>query len=841
MADAHRWELQDLGANQTSGDEFPPLDQLKRMVHEFHQLYLPHGQSTTGLVQWMYDKFFHLPANESLSWDSVQMHTQLETYRIGRIRQALAQYKITSGEVVDRLNAVSRVVYAIPDFAKALALMKLRMSPNSYVDHGTLPPDMPVPAANDEEETVDNFDPNKNNDWQNCFFLLRDALQGCDYRRADGKFFKRVETESGFRTLAFREEMTIEQFISMHTDHTVSFKAFRWLTKSHSHFAHMVEHLKKRALPEAPDLKENCRYRSYEGDVQGRGAGVYDCRQDFFWPYSMMAQWEQIAEDFTQARQLILGASYRLEPPSPLDVCVVHLSCSFPYDMMQETYEWSTLEEFEWYEADAFECTCAADELVCPALGQALHEALPPGTPCEPEVWGRSWVLAADVLELSSLEWECVNEDHRFRFLKAELENKLREEGLYMVDPELLVGFDKENNVLPEATIGEHHYVTLADGNDWIPCVSPARRRRVRPTMPEGAPVPSYRSFVKYAVDGGGTRYFRTSTDRTWRDCETPELDHIFHCQRFVDYDKFYCYASLGRLFFKVKELDPHEFTLFFEGVGGCGKSTLVKAMQSFWPPHLQGILSPNVQPQFGMSAVARDGESRVIFCNEVNEKLQIVQEEWQTSVSGEWGSYAVKHSQAPLVFAWIAQHFWVGNGFPELFNNQQGQVSRRLMGAMMPYPVHPRDGNILKHVRQKLACLQRKTTLAYHEFRYVTGTTDPMSEPSKLPPAFAEYYEHGLKRTNPMQGFLQSNTYVTRDESGEMTLQAFKDLYNKYLEDNDLPRTRWKESVYRTPFNEFGITLRRDEQYTIDGQAHTNVEILSCVRATHAPTWPGA
>ena len=69
----------------------------------------------------------------------------------------------------------------------------------------------------------------------------------------------------------------------------------------------------------------------------------------------------------------------------------------------------------------------------------------------------------------------------------------------------------------------------------------------------------------------------------------------------------------------------------------------MLKVQQQFWPPHLRGILSSNMQPQFGMSAVCK---ARAVFCNEVSAELNIVQEEWQTSVSGEWGSYAVKFKE---------------------------------------------------------------------------------------------------------------------------------------------------------------------------------------------------
>ena len=86
--------------------------------------------------------------------------------------------------------------------------------------------------------------------------------------------------------------------------------------------------------------------------------------------------------------------------------------------------------------------------------------------------------------------------------------------------------------------------------------------------------------------------------------------------------------------------------------------------MQKFWPPHRTGIMSSNIEAKFGMSQVLRNGKTLAIFCNEVSADLNLVQEEWQTSCSGEEGSYAVKHG-APLQCKCLAQHFWVGNMFP--------------------------------------------------------------------------------------------------------------------------------------------------------------------------------
>jgi hypothetical protein len=324
-------------------------------------------------------------------------------------------------------------------------------------------------------------------------------------------------------------------------------------------------------------------------------------------------------------------------------------------------------------------------------------------------------------------------------------------------------------------------------------------------------------------------RYFRVHTGRTWRDCRTPDVDRIYHCQKFGAHDRFFLYACKGRLFFKVGEFDKHQWTLLYEGIGGCGKSTVMMLTQKFWPPHLRGILSSNVQPQFGMSSVAL---AKVVFCNEVSGDLQIVQEEWQTSVSGEWGSYAVKHKE-PLIVKWEGQHFWVGNSFPKRFRNEQGQVSRRLAGVLMSHAVSPRDGNVLQKMVADMGYLQRKEILAYFEMTRQTGNTDPMSVPHTLPPAFEEYYRMGRRKTDPMEDFLACGEFVAVAPASLLLMSDFRSLYNQYRQKYDLGRsTKWSEELYRTPFNERGLSVVRRESVTIGAATHANADVVVGLQA---------
>ena len=385
--------------------------------------------------------------------------------------------------------------------------------------------------------------------------------------------------------------------------------------------------------------------------------------------------------------------------------------------------------------------------------------------------------------------------------------------------------------------VSESHYDE--DGGCWVPlCVPGSYARAVLSAEELNGLGLSGRlsglSSVTVTAPDGTERHFRADAGRTWRECDASAIDTIYVCQRFGVEDRFMLYALKGRTFFFVGEFDTYEITLFLEGIGGCGKSTIMKGQMEFWPHHLKGIQSSNMQSQFGMSSTAVNksgGYTSIVINSEVNDDLQIPQEEWQQAVSGEWVSLAVKHKE-PLIMKWIAPFLWSGNrgpGIKNKWNNQQGQVSRRLAGVKMEFPVQPRDGNIMRKIKKTLGQLQRKQILAYFEFVRVHGSTDPMSVPTKLPPAFASFYSKFRQATDPMEHFLSEGTFVKQEEGKTMLMSEFKELYQQYRIQFDLGKAlRWSEDTYRTPFNERGIKVERMERYTDDaGEEHRNVDVI--------------
>jgi len=145
-----------------------------------------------------------------------------------------------------------------------------------------------------------------------------------------------------------------------------------------------------------------------------------------------------------------------------------------------------------------------------------------------------------------------------------------------------------------------------------------------------------------------------------------------------------------------------------------------------------------------------------------------------------------------------------------------------------MSQPIAVRDNNINAKMLQKLGSLQRKELLAYAEFVYLTGSNDPMSQPDKLPPAFADYYRQSRRATDPVEDFLSEGSFVRIERGKKMLMSDFKELYTQYRLKYDLGKPiKWTEATYRTPFNERGLIVKREARMIVDGIEHRNVDVI--------------
>jgi hypothetical protein len=884
------WTIDALYRGRMQDNQIPNRLATLRLLRQLHSFWFDGGITILNVSSLLYSKLGFV-ATDDLNWNVIDKRWKREVFRIKKLQRSIKSFNFGPTQLNDaeeKMNKhLTRAIFFFKRFISESARTARYFDPYNLNRTSMVISDelqQEIESFENEEGSCENkFTP-----FQKVFMHVRDRLCLFGYKKVQGMLFRKVKTKSGYHTQAFVEEESIQDFILKQCSYIDELTQWSLLTKNGAYgVKSLVEYMSMAELVEAPSLVEDRHLRSFEGDKLGRGAVIYNSYQDFAWPYALRSEWGIIAEKVNSCRRNLFGEGkfVPVSPPDEDNVCLQHINAEFHYDTLGEILDIDTMDHpgLCWREASKRECLYDNNmkEIENVYLTRMLVSKFEPGK-VEEERWGRFWqvlegeisdelnvlVCSDDSLEDKILEGPLSDDDALTWFGRAVEKNDclLFPSGAKFIP--LRFPARRQRVLLTkeeDETIGFHaspfHYVRWRDwiGSTW-------RKVEPRPSGPEIVDpclfsmlesgrlhfdfqddIPPASPFFYLTVDcnvyvvphdgyvgpvysplpKGKDKFFKVHCGMTWMDCDAEEIDHIYKCQDFTFDDVFFCYAGKGRMLFELGELEQHQFTLFFEGVGGCGKSTIMRAVQSLFPPHRRGILSANVETLFGMSKVLNDGRSLAIFCNEVSDELKVNQEEWQTSCSGEEGSYARKNKD-PLVIVCKAHHFWVGNSFPTHFKNLSGQVSRRLMGVLMPHPVSPRDGGILSLIAEKVSQLQRKMVLAYFEFVKQTKKIDPLSVPAKLPPAFKAYYESGKRRTDPVLDFLSEGNYVRVVEEGEMLLSDFRELYSKYRMKYCLSKVRWCEEHYRNAFMENRIAPRLFFEYKApDGCTYNNVTVL--------------
>lgn len=173
-------------------------------------------------------------------------------------------------------------------------------------------------------------------------------------------------------------------------------------------------------------------------------------------------------------------------------------------------------------------------------------------------------------------------------------------------------------------------------------------------------------------------------------------------------------YVFLGRLLHELGVHDTWQIMPFLKGRAGTGKSAIGDIIQRFFEPEQIGILSSNVEATFGLSAIA---DKFIMLCLEVKKDFRLNQAEFQSLVSGEMVSLAVKNRQ-PYQKKWTAPGLLCGNEWAG-YQDTQGSIARRLAVINFRFPIASRDSNpnlVKEIVSEELAALIVKCNIAYRE-----------------------------------------------------------------------------------------------------------------------------
>jgi hypothetical protein len=288
-----------------------------------------------------------------------------------------------------------------------------------------------------------------------------------------------------------------------------------------------------------------------------------------------------------------------------------------------------------------------------------------------------------------------------------------------------------------------------------------------------------------------------------WKDIPTPWFDSILEYQNFEKEVCNWCYVMGGRLCFDIGDLDTWQVIPFFKGIARSGKSTLItKVFKKFYENEDVKTLSNNIEKKFGLSSIY---DSFMFIAPEVKGDLALEQAEFQSIVSGEDVSIAVKNKQA-LSIEWKTPGVLGGNEVPNWKDNS-GSVLRRILPWNFSRQVLNADPQLDEKLERELPIILLKCVKAYIDY---SGKYRDRDIWNAVPEYFKTIQKQVAMVASSLIHFLEStNLEFGKDQYVPQSL--FVSAFNTHCRNNNLGQHKFHQDFYAGPFSSYKIEVRNE------------------------------
>ena len=261
---------------------------------------------------------------------------------------------------------------------------------------------------------------------------------------------------------------------------------------------------------------------------------------------------------------------------------------------------------------------------------------------------------------------------------------------------------------------------------------------------------------------------------------ETPMLDLVLDAQFDPDV-KLLLLAMMGRLLFRVGQLDGFQVMPYLVGVGGTGKSLILSVVKAMYAPGSVGNLSPRREEIFGMANIA---DKQVVIGRDMPEKLSGVlpQEHMQLMTSGE-DIEVPRKGQIALNVTWSAPTILASNHLPD-YVNKGNNVGRRLVTFRFDNPTTRTVEDLLERIlASELPAVVRRALTAYHELRARAAEKGGFWR--AVPETIIKWQSKLAAATNKLYAFLSAEDSargccIQHREGAVTTLHDLEDAFKK-------------------------------------------------------------
>jgi hypothetical protein len=303
-----------------------------------------------------------------------------------------------------------------------------------------------------------------------------------------------------------------------------------------------------------------------------------------------------------------------------------------------------------------------------------------------------------------------------------------------------------------------------------------------------------------------------------WQDIPTPFFDSVLKYQQF---DKDVCdwaYVMGGRLCYDVGEMDAWQVIPFFKGIARSGKSTLItKVFKKFYENEDVGTLSNNIEKKFGLSAIK---DAFMFIAPEVKGDLALEQAEFQSMVSGEDVSVAVKNKTAVSI-EWNVPGVLGGNEVPNWKDNS-GSVLRRILTWNFSKQVRDADPQLDEKLNRELPIILLKCIRGYLDYSNKYKDKDIWRV---VPEYFMQVQKQVAMVASSLHNFMES-TLVEYGKDVFVPQKLFVQVFNQHCQANNLGRHKFTQDFYAGPFSSREIEVR-EEIVTYNGRTYPKQPVI--------------
>ena len=288
-----------------------------------------------------------------------------------------------------------------------------------------------------------------------------------------------------------------------------------------------------------------------------------------------------------------------------------------------------------------------------------------------------------------------------------------------------------------------------------------------------------------------------------WKDIPTPNFDSVLTYQQFPEEVCSWMYVMGGRLCFDVGDIDGWQIIPFLKGIARSGKSTLItKVFKKFYESEDVRTLSNNVERKFGLGSIF---DGLMFIAPEVKGDLCLEQAEFQSLVSGEDISIAIKHEKAKSV-EWKTPGILGGNEVPNWKDNS-GSVLRRLLPWKFSRQVQEADPHLDDKLEKEMPTILLKCVRGYLEYAQKYSDQDIWNV---VPEYFKQIQTQVAMVTNSLQNFLACEK-VEYGKEKFVPQKIFIQIFNQHCQENNLGKFKFNSDFYAGPFSSRKLEVRTE------------------------------